>query len=197
MIGWLKGYIVDRPEDGHIVLSVNQVGYDIEIPLNVYSELLTEIREVTLFIQTIVREDAFLLYGFLEKVDRAVFRTLIKVSGVGPKLAMTILSHLSVIEFQQAIQNKDLQRLISVPGIGKKTAERLQVELKSAFATLPEAFTFNVSSPHINSKEEAIAALITLGYRLADARAVIQAVSEDDLDTQQLIKRGLQQLSRV
>ncbi|OYV54264.1 MAG: Holliday junction branch migration protein RuvA, partial [Legionella sp. 21-45-4] len=140
MIGWLKGIIIDKSQPGKLVLDVNGVGYDVETSLSTFFALESVLGAVSVFVHTVVREDAFLLYGFADHQERALFRTLIKVNGVGPKLAITILSSITPTDFVQTIQQQNPSLLTRIPGIGKKTAERLVVEMKdslSQFQLLP------------------------------------------------------------
>src|SRR5437016_5294535 len=130
MIGWLQGNIVDSQHPGKLVLNVNGVGYDVETSLQTFFQVERVDNEIGLHIHTIVREDALLLYGFLNKQERALFRELIKVNGVGPKAAMSILSTLTPVEFIQCIMSQNIPLLIKTPGIGKKTAERLVIEMR-------------------------------------------------------------------
>src|SRR5580704_8374295 len=132
MIGWLNGQIADKHQPGKFVIDVNGVGYDVETSLNTFFQIDGQNKSVGLHIHTVVREDALLLYGFLEKEERALFRALIKVNGVGPKLAMAILSSISPNEFIQCIQQENSALLTKLPGIGKKTAERLVVEMRDS-----------------------------------------------------------------
>src|SRR3990167_791918 len=133
MIGWLSGCIIDRQQLGHLVLDVNGVGYDVETSLHTFFQLESQTSErVSLHIHTVVREDAFILFGFLDKTERSLFRALIKVNGVGPKVAMGILSNITPAEFIQSVHQHDILRLTQVPGVGKKTAERLLIEMKDA-----------------------------------------------------------------
>lgn len=136
MIAWLKGIIIDKdPSD--LVISVNDVGYAVEASMNTFYQLPNEGESVGLHIQHIIREDANLLYGFYDKAEREVFRLLIKISGIGPRLALTILSGMTCQELIQCIALKNLAALQKIPGIGKKTAERLIVEMQDKWKQLP------------------------------------------------------------
>ena len=130
MIGWLKGQIIDKREPGRLVLDVSGVGYDVETSLPVFFEVESHTDAISLHIHTIVREDAIILYGFLTLEERSLFRALIRVNGVGPKLAISILSSIRPEEFVRCIQQENAMLLTKLPGIGKKTAERLVVEMK-------------------------------------------------------------------
>lgn len=193
MIAWLQGRILDRTQTGKIVLNVNGVGYDIETSLPSFFRLEAMNDEVALHIHTIVREDALLLYGFLDKQERAVFRALIKVNGVGPKMAIAILSSISPDDFVNCIQQKNTAALTQLPGIGKKTAERLVVEMRDSLQQL--SLNLHVESPLSQHNEQAIQALEALGYRPQEARKVIRDIDDGKKTCEQLIRQALQVLS--
>jgi Holliday junction DNA helicase RuvA len=195
MIAWLSGKVVDTSMLNTIVLDVNGVGYAVETTSVSYALLSTEKQVVNLFIHTNVREDAINLYGFLEQEERSLFRSLIKVNGIGPKSAMAILSAMSPGMFIQCIQLQDKTMLTKLPGVGKKTAERMLIELqdilKDTFTTtLPMATTANLSVG------EAISALEALGYRYHDAQEAVKKIKTDDMDSQGLIKAALKILAK-
>ncbi len=147
-----------------------------------------------------MREDAHLLFGFAQKTDRTLFRELIKTNGVGPKLALAILSAMSVEQFAYAIEREELSKLVKIPGVGKKTAERLLVELKGKFKDVRQS-DFFVESKHIpstselrqaeSSADEAVAALVALGYKPIDAEKMVKKVAKADLSSEQLIREAL------
>ncbi len=197
MIGWLSGFIIDKQHPGKIVIDVNGVGYDIETSLSTFFQLESHESEVGLFIHTIVREDALLLYGFIDKQERALFRSLIKVNGVGPKLAISILSSITPDEFIQSIQQKNTVVLTRLPGIGKKTAERLVVEMQDSLGQFPAVAN---RSPHhfegLNQQEEAICALEALGYKRQEAVKVITKIDNGQQTCEQLIRQALQSLAQ-
>lgn len=199
MIGWLSGQIIDRNQPGKLVLDVNGVGYDVETSLNTFFQLDGNSNPVGLHIHTVVREDALLLYGFLDKQERALFRALIRVNGVGPKVAMAILSSISPDEFIQCIQQENATLLTKLPGIGKKTAERLLVEMRDSIKQFGEIATpAQVKLIHtMSSQDEAISALESLGYKPQDALKVVSKIDDGIKSSQQLIKEALQILSRV
>lgn len=194
MIGWLKGHIVDRPDMGKLVIETHGVGYDVETSLNTFFQLETQREPVVLHIHTIVREDAFLLYGFLDKQERALFRSLIKVNGIGPKSAMGILSSISPLEFFACIEAQAPEQLIRLPGIGKKTAERLLVEMKDKiepFATARQPMETS------SAQAEATRALEALGYKNQEAIKMIKAADTGAMNCEQLIREALKGASRV
>jgi len=196
MIGWLNGKIIDNNQPGKLVIDVNGVGYDVETSLQTFFQLAATNNEIGLHIHTVVREDALLLYGFLEQEERSLFRALIKVNGVGPKLAIAILSSISPSDFIQCIQNQDAQMLTKLPGIGKKTAERLVVEMKDSLkdftTTTPQ---IEPSSGMLFAQDEAVKALESLGYKPQEASKAVKKVDTGQLNSEQLIRQALQALS--
>ena len=197
MIGWLNGEIIDKHHPGKLVLDVKGVGYDVETSLNTFFQLDQYQNTVGLHIHTIVREDALLLYGFLDKEERALFRALIKVNGVGPKSAMAILSSISPGEFIQCIQQSNANLLTKLPGIGKKTAERLLVEMRDSLKQFSNSNTLgNVQQvKNMSSQDEAVCALEALGYKPHDALKVINKIDDGIKSCEQLIREALQMLS--
>jgi len=197
MIGRLHGSIVDKSHPGKFVIDINGVGYDVETSLQTFFSLEAQSGNIIMHIHTVVREDAFILYGFQSLQERELFRALIKVNGVGPKLAITILSSISPAEFLHAIANKNLTALNAISGIGKKTAERLLIELKDA----PANFGFELSSvaransEKLDGRSEAVSALISLGYKLAEVNRVMQQIDDGQKSCEQLIRDGLKWLS--
>lgn len=199
MIGWLSGQIVDKQQLGKLVVDVNGVGYDVETSLQTFFQLESYQGKVDLYIHTVVREDALLLYGFLEKQERALFRALIKVNGVGPKMAITILSSISPEEFIQCIHQQNTSYLTKLPGIGKKTAERLVIEMRDNIKQLPSASSEQLSVKQISSirvQDEAISALEALGYKPQEASKVINKIDDGSKSCEQLIRQALQSLAR-
>lgn len=197
MIGWLNGQIIDKHQPGKLVIDVNGVGYDVETSLNTFFQLEEVTKAVGLHIHTVVREDALLLYGFIDKQERGLFRALIKVNGVGPKLAMAVLSSITPSEFIQCIQQENAQQLTKLPGIGKKTAERLVIEMRDSvkqFGDITADFTMKASSTP-RSQDEAISALEALGYKPQEAQKVVNKIDDGMKTCQQLIREGLQILS--
>ena len=197
MIGWLNGQIVDKHQAGKLVLDVNGVGYDVETSLNTFFQLETNHQAVGLHIHTVVREDALLLYGFLDKQERSLFRALIKVNGVGPKMAMAILSSISPNEFIQCIHQENATLLTKLPGIGKKTAERLVVEMRDSIKQFGEATSGSLQKPVniMRSQDEAISALEALGYKPQEATKVVNKIDNGSKSCEQLIREALQILA--
>lgn len=196
MIGWLSGQVVDKHHPGKLVVDVNGVGYDVETSLPTFFQVEAKAGAIGLHIHTIVREDALLLYGFLDKQERALFRALIKVNGVGPKMAITILSSITPDDFIQCIYQQNTLLLTQLPGIGKKTAERLVVLMKDSLQQLPQSTTADVT--HLTNaleQDEAIKALESLGYRRQEAASAIKKIDDGQKTCEQLIREGLQMLS--
>ena len=198
MIGWLKGRIVDKSNPGRLVVDVNGVGYDVETSLATFFQAEILESDVVLHIHTVVREDALLLYGFLDKQERALFRALIKVNGVGPKMAIAILSSISPDEFIQCIHQQNTALLTKLPGIGNKTAERLVVEMKGSLQQLPRSSIKPLESSMavFCEQDEAIKALESLGYKPQEAMKAVNKIDNGGSKTcEQLIRQALQILS--
>ncbi len=200
MIGCLIGevFALEAPT---VLLNVNGVGYEVDTPLSTFCQLQKG-QKVTLWTHLTVREDAQLLYGFLDAQEKTIFRTLLKVNGVGPKMALGILSTLSIDLLIHTVENEDINTLIKVPGVGRKTAERLMIELRDRFKTLASGSTavnstttqiqFNSNSP----VTEAEAALQSLGYKPAEAQKLINAVKADFTEASDIIRAALKSMNR-
>lgn len=205
MIAQLSGIILEKlpPE---IVLDVSGVGYEIQLPMTSFYQLPEENQKVTLFTHFVVREDAQLLFGFVDRIERSLFRILIKANGVGPKLACTILSGMSAQQFVDAVMHEDITALVKMPGVGKKTAERLVVELKDKLNDLenikpmaPMQGSVSVTNkPILNKKvsatEEAVSALMALGYKRNQAETSVKKVAIEDASSEQLIREALKSM---
>jgi len=196
MIGRLRGILLEK-QPPQLLLDVSGVGYEISAPMTTFYELPETGNEVTLHTHLTVREDAHVLYGFLREQDRLLFRTLIKVSGVGPKLALAILSGMSADEFAGCVQNGDSALLTRLPGVGKKTAERLVVELKDrlkdwqgAMLTTAEASTSR-AVPASDALKDAVSALVSLGYKPQEASRMVSQLESDGLASEELIRLAL------
>ncbi|MDG2089372.1 MAG: Holliday junction branch migration protein RuvA [Arenicellaceae bacterium] len=199
VIAWLKGELLDKRPPS-IVLNVNGVGYDLEAPLNVFYDLPDLGSQASLYVHMVVREDTQNLYGFISVKQRDLFRSLIKVSGIGPKVGLAILSSLTADDLLSCVAHEDVATLVAVPGIGKKTAQRLLVELKDRLAkefgsALPEAATVTISSV-ASDERDAIDALITLGYKPADASGAVRGVAEAGMTSEALIRAALKNMGR-
>lgn len=199
MIGRLQGILLEK-QPPEILLDVQGVGYELLLPMTSFYHLPDINQSATVFTHLVVREDAHLLFGFASKPDRTLFRELIKTNGVGPKLALAILSAMSVDEFVFAIECEELSKLVKIPGIGKKTAERLLVELKGKFTHVKkidffvnqQSGTDNLLQSAVqNAEDDAVAALVALGYKPLDAEKMIKRVAAADLNSEQLIREAL------
>lgn len=198
MIGFLRGrLLVKQPPD--IVLDVAGVGYEVQVPMTTLFALPALGEEVTLLTHFVVREDAQLLYGFVDEVDRRLFRELIKVSGVGPKLALALLSGMDARAFAQCLQRDDVATLVALPGVGRKTAERLLVEMRDKAGKWLEELSPGEVSPvaptaaAADHRGEAEQALVALGYKLAEASRLVAGVDDESVtSSEDLIRRALQ-----
>jgi Holliday junction DNA helicase RuvA len=195
MIGFLRGILVHKAPP-LLLLDVHGVGYEVEAPMTTFYNLPPVGSEVKLHTHLVVREDAHILFGFLTEPDRALFRSLIKVSGVGPKLALTLLSGLTAEQFQRAIHDNDTHALVRLPGVGKKTAERLIIEMRDRLPEFGGGAALDVSinsSPGAHSpKQEAISALCALGYKPQDASKMVQNIASEDKRCEDIIRLALQ-----
>ena len=174
MIGRIKGTLLEK-NPPHILVDCNGVGYDIDVPMSTLYQLPEIGASITLLTHHLVREDAQQLFGFASENERETFRTLIKISGVGARTALTILSGMSVSDIALAVSMQDSSRLMTVPGIGKKTAERLLLELKGKFGTDLQSATGTTNS----ASSEILQALIALGYSDKEAVSAIKQVPND------------------
>lgn len=197
MIGRLRGTLVEK-QPPHVMVDVQGVGYELEVTTSTLYRLAPLGEPVTLHTHMVVREDAQLLYGFIEKRERELFRELIRLNGVGPKLALALMSSLEVDELVRCVQAQDTSALTRVPGVGKKTAERLLVELKDRFKaweTLPGMATLMVEPQLevtvLNAQNDAVSALISLGFKPQEASRAVSAVQEEGLSSEDMIRRAL------
>lgn len=198
MIAWLSGKVIDASILNLIVLDVNGVGYAVETTTPTYAVLSQERQIVNLFIHTIVREDAINLFGFIDQEERALFKALIKVNGIGPKSAIGILSSMNPGMFVQCIEMQDKTMLTKLPGVGKKTAERILIEMQDI---LKNSFFQNLEisqSPSFASNigVEAVSALEALGYRSFEAKEAVKSLEQEYHDAQSLIKASLKKLAK-
>ena len=199
MIGRLRGIILEK-QPPEVLIEVSGVGYEVYMPMTCFYELPESGKEAIIFTHFVVREDAQLLYGFNNKQERALFRELIKVNGVGPKLALAILSGMSAQQFVTAVEHQEIGVLIKLPGVGKKTAERLVVEMKDRFKGLGHDLFNNTSELPVADKStimssdtegEAVAALIALGYKPQEASKMVSKVAKPEDDSETIIRNAL------
>ncbi|NKB63347.1 MAG: Holliday junction branch migration protein RuvA [Gammaproteobacteria bacterium] len=199
MIGFLKGKLLQKLPP-FILLDVNGVGYELEAPMATFYMLPQENEEVSLFTHLVVREDAQLLFGFSDQAQRQLFRLLLRINGVGPKVALAILSTLSAEEFVFCIRNEDADTLVRVPGIGKKTAERMIIDMRDRISELGESGSGEGSTTHSEVLQtpiqDAIGALVSLGYKPVEANKAVRAVESEHSKRDDLIRNALQYLTK-
>ena len=195
MIGSLIGLIKEKTPSS-ILLEVNGIGYEISIPLSTSFQLPKVGESAFLLTHLVVREDQHSLYGFATEEERKLFRALIKISGVGAKLAITILSGTNVTGFIQSVVNEDIDALVHLPGIGKKTAERLVVEMKDKISEISDE-QHNLQDSGVKSAvAEAINALVNLGYKTKDAKNILDKIDSEELSVEDLIRQALKSLNK-
>lgn len=197
MIGRVKGILLEKHPPG-LLLDVAGIGYEIEAPMSVFYQLPDTGMELTLYTHFVVRDDAQLLYGFTSRNERELFRALIKVNGVGPKLALTILSGIDGQAFVRCVHDKDSATLVKLPGVGKKTAERLIIEMADTLERWAPAASSDNNRPQdaggADVEQEAAAALVALGYRAQDANRLVSKHYSAGMTCEELIRRSLQSM---
>ena len=197
MIGRLRGLLAWK-QPPYLLIDAHGVGYELEASLTTFQTLPEIGAEVTLLTHLAVREDAHTLYGFASPAERSLFRNLIRVTGIGPRLALLILSGMSVELFGRCVRENDTASLTRLPGIGKKTAERLIIELRDRIGELgldPTAVVLpggRAVAPAINPVDDAISALVALGYKLPEASRMVQSLDTDGLTSEAIIRLALQ-----
>ncbi len=198
MIGRIRGTLLNR-QPPELLVDVQGVGYEMEAPMSTFYQLPAVGEEVVLHTHMVVREDAQLLYAFYSTGERKLFRDLIRINGVGPKLGLTILSGISAQDFARAVQDGDAAALTGLPGVGKKTAERLIVELRDKlgdgitpiYEDSGGAFAGSANQAH-NPVSDAVSALTALGYKAQEASRMVRAIDARGLETEAIIKAALQ-----
>jgi holliday junction DNA helicase RuvA len=201
MIGQLRGRLAHK-QPPQLLLDVQGVGYEVEAPMSTFYVLPALGAEVTLYTHLVVRDDAHLLYGFASPTERALFRSLIRVNGVGARLAVTILSGISADDFVRSVQLGDTASLVRLPGVGKKTAERLLVEMRDRLhdweggAPVSASSALSVPGPQ-RAEDDAIAALVALGYKPQEASRLVQQVEGEGLASEEIIRSALQSAARA
>lgn len=201
MIGRLRGKLWST-QAPWVVVDVQGVGYELQASMTTCSQLPALGEPVELFTQLIVREDAFLLYGFFSEDEKELFQLLLKVNGIGPKMGIGILSSMDVAGFIRCVQLQDAQSLTSIPGVGRKTAERILMEMRDRLAQFsPRAASalpgVKLARGFPQVQQEAIQALLALGYKPKEASAAVVGVAEEGLPVAEVIRRALQSLGRV
>ncbi len=197
MIGRLEGTLAQKQPPA-LLVDVGGVGYELEAPLSTFYELPAVGEPVTLYTHLVVRDDAHLLFGFARESERRLFRTLLKVSGVGARMALAILSGMSADDFARCIENDDVTALTRLPGIGRKTAQRLIVEMRDRLegSALPGGAAEAAAAAGEDPVADASSALVALGYRPAEAARMIGDVETRGLTTEEIIRRALQAVVR-
>lgn len=204
MIGKLSGILLEK-QPPEVLIDVNGVGYEVSLPMTCFYELPKVGEPVALYTHFVVREDAHLLFGFVTKERRSLFRELIKANGVGPKLALAILSSMSAKQFVQCVHNEDASTLVKIPGVGKKTAERLVLEMKDKLKDWgndlltpfsDDAVLEPIEDPTVANlpEDDAVAALVALGYKLSQAQSAVKKFAGKGLSTEALIKDALKSM---
>ncbi|MDY4163511.1 MAG: Holliday junction branch migration protein RuvA [Sutterella sp.] len=192
MIGRLHGRLIEKTPP-QILIDVNGVGYEVDVPMSTFCNLPAEGQEITLLTHFVVREDAMLLYGFATAAERQTFRALIRISGIGPRIALAVLSGMSTNDFAAAVENGDAALLTRVPGIGKKTAERLVLELKGKL--VGSAFAGALMPAASANQADITSALVALGYSEREAQAAVRTLPAD-IGVSDGIRQALKSLSR-
>ena len=198
MIGRLKGLLLTK-QPPTLLLDVNGVGYEVDAPMSTFYQLPEVNQEIVLHTHLVVREDVQQLCGFITETERSMFRSLIKINGVGPKLALSILSAISADDFALCIQDNDTATLVRLPGVGKKTAERLVIEMRDRLKDWHVEALSNGTTPtgmmDIQHKadpvEEAVSALIALGYKPPQASRMVSQIDSRDLSSEEIIRDAL------
>ncbi len=198
MIAWLSGVLRRKAIDS-LIIDVGGVGYEVMVPLSTYNHVPETGDPITLHVHTHLREDSLSLFGFSTELEKEVFLLLLNVSGIGPKLALSVLSGLSLDDLLMAIHTSDDSRLCSIPGIGKKTAARLCLELKDKVKHLAPVFRTSVQAEaRPSGVDDAVSALVNLGYKRQQAEEVVKRVHQarPDIATAQLIRASLGELGQ-
>ncbi|WP_371189058.1 Holliday junction branch migration protein RuvA [Thalassotalea maritima] len=207
MIGRLRGLLVEK-QAPEIVIECQGVGYEVTLPMTSFYHLPAIGQEVIIYTHFAVREDAQLLYGFANQTERKLFRLLIKVNGVGPKLALAILSNMSANQFVHCVNLDDVTTIVKIPGVGKKTAERLLIEMRDKLkdwgldieTPVTDSVEFELVAGEValttvsNAKDDAITALVSLGYKQAQADKAVKAVYQQEMSSEELIRDALKSM---
>ncbi|MDX1677644.1 Holliday junction branch migration protein RuvA [Arsukibacterium sp.] len=204
MIGRLQGVLLEK-QAPDILLDVAGVGYEVQLPLTSFYQLPDPGSQATIYTHFVVREDAQLLYGFITDTERSLFRQLIKANGVGPKLALTILSGMTAQQFVHCVLHDDITTLVKLPGVGKKTAERLVIEMRDRLkdwgvSSTPVTDKLTLAgddalfAPPVSAEQDALSALVGLGYSQAQASKAVKLVKRADMSSEQLIMAALKSM---
>ena len=195
MIGSIKGKILIK-QAPQVLIEANGIGYEVEVSSTTFFEMPELDQNVFLYTHLQVREDAHTLFGFTELNDRYLFRMLLKISGVGAKLALAILSAMSVNDFERCVRTEDSGSLVKIPGVGKKTAERLVIEMRDRLTDLMDSPSLGPGKINTNSsREEAFDALMALGYKAAEIKKLMASIKNDDLTAREMIRHALKKVT--
>jgi holliday junction DNA helicase RuvA len=195
MIGLLRGALASK-QAPRIVIDCHGVGYEVETPMSTFLNLPAIGADVELHTHLLVREDAQILYGFATAEERSLFRSLLRVSGVGAKIGLAILSTLNAADFRRCVEHEDAASLVKIPGIGRKTAERLIIEMRDKVAVLPGALRAGAASIAATPRGEAVDALLALGYRVNEVDRLIGNADLAGKSAEDIIRHALRQAAR-
>jgi len=195
MISTLRGRLAAK-QAPHIVVECSGVGYEVETPMSTFLNLPAVGEQLFIHTHMLVREDAQLLYGFSSEVERALFRTVLKISGVGAKMGLAILSAMTEADFRRCVEYEDTATLVKIPGVGKKTAERLIIEMRDKFKDSAGAPGPNKVSAPANPKSEAVDALVSLGYKVNEVNRLIGHMDVDGKSAEDIIRQALRQAAQ-
>lgn len=205
MIGRLRGIVIEK-QPPEVLLEVGGIGYEIQMPMSCFYELPEVGQEAVVSTHFVVREDAQLLYGFNKRSERELFREVIKANGVGPKLGLAILSAMTASQFVLSVENEDVTTLVKIPGVGKKTAERLVVEMKDRLKGWGEGDLFTPAQDSAASsapaaeastaraEDEAVSALVALGYKPQQASKVVSQIAQPEMSSEAVIREALRSM---
>ena len=194
MIGSIKGVILLK-QAPQVLVDCNGIGYEIETPMTTFVELPEIGSQISFFTHLQVRDDAHIIYGFIDLDERSLFKALLKVNGVGAKLALAILSAITVHDFERYVTTEDSDALVKIPGVGKKTAERLVIEMRDRLIDITNAASMepNKIKPN-NAKEEAFDALLALGYKLSEVKKIMSSIKVDNEKPEDIIRKALKRV---
>jgi Holliday junction DNA helicase RuvA len=195
MIGSLRGKLTSK-QAPQIIIECHGVGYEVETPMSTFLDLPSIGDDLFLFTHLLVREDAQTLYGFSTENERSLFRSLLRISGVGAKMGLAILSAMSVADFQRCVEYEDAATLVKIPGVGKKTAERLIIEMRDKIEKTPTAPGAAAVTVESSPRSEAVDALIALGYKAAEVNKLIGTMDVDGQTAEDIIRQALRQAAR-
>jgi Holliday junction DNA helicase RuvA len=193
MIGSLRGKLTSR-QPAAIIIECAGVGYEVATPMSTFLELPPVGAEVFLYMHLLVREDAQTLYGFATEEEKQLFRTLLKISGVGAKMGLAILSAMTVRDFERCVQADDAAMLVRIPGVGNKTAERLIIEMRDKIDKAPlQAVAARAGGDEVDPRSLAVDALVSLGYKLTEVKRLLAQIDLNDKSAEDIIRLALRQ----